>query len=419
MPVHLQGVQIQEHSLELETYPNNLANCRGSSIKKAKLCFTLESRRQQALERQKQSRFEQLALVRQLTEACLEEQDQGQEKEESIQQEFAVGNDVDMEEYAQSKKNGRRQRYVGQLMLADWMLEIPHDLCQNWLVTARAEGQQCLVIACRGRVITRLRSGRTLHRLRGTPLNKIASYGLTLLDAVYYQDKQTYYIMDVLCWKDYLLVECQAEFRVFWLQQQIAPELDTQKTKGIQFSVAQYQSQCQAEYLANFKQAPVEFVYDGFLFLHKQGHYQIDSEAPSPLALRWKDGACSRYPVDTDSKGNVEQQQVISLKIGSDLSLLTNDDPPTILGNVNKFQNQQSVCVDNLKVGKTVRTRLLSDLQMGEDGQPQQSPLLDFVTVSRGRPDSWSRILFQYYLRSNKNVSYQEILEAYSTHMEH
>ena len=46
---------------------------------------------------------------------------------------------------------------------------------------------------------------------------------------------------------------------------------------------------------------------DGLYLLHKEGHYAL---ALSPLALLWKDAACSRYFVDTDAAGNALPQQV-------------------------------------------------------------------------------------------------------------
>lgn len=43
----------------------------------------------------------------------------------------------------------------------------------------------------------------------------------------------------------------------------------------------------------------VPYERDGLLLLHKQGYYQ---QGITPLALLWKDGACSRYVIDTDAQ---------------------------------------------------------------------------------------------------------------------
>lgn len=33
---------------------------------------------------------------------------------------------------------------------------------------------------------------------------------------------QTYYVIDMLCWRGYSLYDCTAEFRFFWLQSKLA-----------------------------------------------------------------------------------------------------------------------------------------------------------------------------------------------------
>lgn len=43
----------------------------------------------------------------------------------------------------------------------------------------------------------------------------------------------------------------------------------------------------------------VPYERDGLLLLHKEGHYHAGH---TPLALLWKDAACSRYVIDTDAK---------------------------------------------------------------------------------------------------------------------
>ena len=43
----------------------------------------------------------------------------------------------------------------------------------------------------------------------------------------------------------------------------------------------------------------VAYERDGVLLLHKEGHYH---QGHTPLALLWKDTACSRYVIDTDAQ---------------------------------------------------------------------------------------------------------------------
>lgn len=43
----------------------------------------------------------------------------------------------------------------------------------------------------------------------------------------------------------------------------------------------------------------VPYERDGLLLLHKEGQYHTGH---TPLALLWKDAACSRYVIDTDAQ---------------------------------------------------------------------------------------------------------------------
>jgi snurportin-1 len=49
-------------------------------------------------------------------------------------------------------------------MLPEWMVDVPPDLGSSWYVTPRPSGQRCLVIASRGATVSRLKTGRVLHR---------------------------------------------------------------------------------------------------------------------------------------------------------------------------------------------------------------------------------------------------------------
>ena len=64
-----------------------------------------------------------------------------------------------------------------------------------------------------------------------------------------------------------------------------------------------------AEGLQHAYSAPEPFQRDGVYLLHKEGHYSLDS---TPLAVLWKDGACSRYCIDTDAQGVASEHQVCS-----------------------------------------------------------------------------------------------------------
>lgn len=82
-------------------------------------------------------------------------------------------------------------------------------------------------------------------------------------------------------------------------------------------------------------EAPLPFTRDGLLFLTREAHYE---PGHTPLALAWKDAACSPYFIDTDAEGAVQERQRVVLQVlvrarsrgeegGGDAS-----DPPAALG---------------------------------------------------------------------------------------
>lgn len=85
-----------------------------------------------------------------------------------------------------------------------------------------------------------------------------------------------------------------------------------------------------AEGLRKAHSGEVPFCRDGCYFLHKECRY--DPDGPTPLALFWKDPACSQFFMDTDMKGNISQYQHVVLKVSDDGCVVTGDDPPLILG---------------------------------------------------------------------------------------
>ena len=73
---------------------------------------------------------------------------------------------------------------------------------------------------------------------------------------------------------------------------------------------------------------PVPFTRDGLLLLAKEGHFDL---GPTPLALVWKDAACSQYVIDTDAAGRVPQWQHVILRYLDAGQCGTADDPPAVL----------------------------------------------------------------------------------------
>ena len=83
----------------------------------------------------------------------------------------------------------------------------------------RPEGLRCLVIAAGSKTISRLRSG-SVHKIfpsalpGGSSKTSSGSGSFSILDCVYYEPQQTFYVMDMMCWKVRHVAGCHATITI-------------------------------------------------------------------------------------------------------------------------------------------------------------------------------------------------------------
>eukprot|EP00955_Chlamydomonas_euryale_P082027 363662-Chlamydomonas_euryale.AAC.27 len=152
----------------------------------------------------------------------------------------------------------------------------------------------------------------------------------------------------MLMWRGHAFYDCTAEFRLSWLQAKLAEEamdaprappgdaMDAERPAGSgacahgpslalrgaadgeAYRLAALRAHAADEAgLAEAHGGCEPFVRDGVYLLHRDGHYQA-AGAPCPLALLWKDAACSRYLLDTDVDGRPLDQQVKRVRAQSE-----------------------------------------------------------------------------------------------------
>nr|GME00533.1 snurportin-1 [Ipomoea batatas] len=226
--------------------------------------------------------------------------------------------------------------------------------------------------------------------------NNKSAQSYCILDCVFHELDQTYYVTDMVCWAGFSLYECTAEFRFYWLNTKLAETgaCDAPSTyHRYRFSSVPVYD-CVQEGLQSAYTGPVPYVKDGLLFYNKQAHYQTGN---TPLALVWKDTNCSQYVIDTDNKGEIPTQQQVVLELLDDGRLATSDDPPVIFGCLNGEFIQKSV--NNL-----LRFSRFSVSEGGlvlVDGKLEKADLqyLGKPNRSRAFADSYSKVLFQYAVR--------------------
>lgn len=70
--------------------------------------------------------------------------------------------------------------FARQLQVPDWLLQVPEDLTDDWLLLVRPAGDRCLLLSDSGRVEVRRKNGYVLERFQDSRLPS----GLTVLDVV-------------------------------------------------------------------------------------------------------------------------------------------------------------------------------------------------------------------------------------------
>ncbi|XP_075016579.1 snurportin-1 isoform X3 [Calonectris borealis] len=202
-------------------------------------------RRQRLLRLQRERRLDYVNHARRLAEDdWAGAESEGEEKE---------GEDAEEEEMDVDAGKKLPKRYANQLMLSEWLVDVPLDLEQEWVVVVCPVGKRALVVASRGTTAAYTKSGFCVNKFPsllpgGNRHNSTSEKVYCILDCIYNEAKQTYYILDVMCWRGHPVYDCQTDFRFFWLFSKIQEEEGLGEKSRIN---------------------PV----DGLLFYHKQTHY--------------------------------------------------------------------------------------------------------------------------------------------------
>ncbi|KAF6255865.1 hypothetical protein COO60DRAFT_168485 [Scenedesmus sp. NREL 46B-D3] len=319
-----------------------------------------QKRRSQALDRQKHAREDKVQQLRSLALAAM--QDDPEAMHESAQQQ-ATNSQQQQQHHMRRRQQQQQQQqlpqdtqlygmdgidpsqlcgsmlktyFARQLMQPEWISDIPHDLASSWLVMPRPEGKRCLVISTGNYTYARSRTGALLLRFPsrlpgGSPSSGVGPSCYCVLDCILQEPEQdsqqqqqqrgsggcTFFIQDVLAWRGYSLVDCGAEFRLFWLTSKLQEEaaggsswtLDGGEpgpghphrfkllphwrgtSDGLAAAAAAAAAAVGADPAVG---AGAPYVQDGVYLRHVEGHYSQGGGC-TPLALLWKDESCSRY----------------------------------------------------------------------------------------------------------------------------
>ncbi|KAF0709675.1 Aste57867_5795 [Aphanomyces stellatus] len=262
------------------------------------------------MERQKQARRDMTMHVRSLALPSVENE---------LEDLTAAmdGTDMDISTSAAASKSrkktredrvkSRRDHFSNQLMHPEWMVDVPSDLNgtkkggangEGWYVLPRPDGKRCLVVSSSGTTIARTSSGSILKKFPsslpcGSRKTNIGQDQYCVLDCIFHEADDTFYVLDVMCWKGYLLYDCTAEFRFYWLHDKLS-ETTVDKVSAAnpcRFQPIPYY-ECDVQGLQMAYDMTFPFTKDGLLFYCKAGLYTVGL---SPLVLLWRDRHTSLY----------------------------------------------------------------------------------------------------------------------------
>ncbi|TKC43438.1 hypothetical protein EI555_016833 [Monodon monoceros] len=221
-------------------------------------------RRRRLLELQKSKRLDYVNHARRLAEDDWTGMESEEEEEKKDDEEM----DVD---------TGKKlpKRYANQLMLSEWLIDVPSDLDQEWIVVVCPVGKRALIVASRGSTSAYTKSGYCVSSFSsllpgGNRRNSATTKDYTILDCIYSEVNQTYYVLDVMCWRGHPFYDCQTDFRFYWMHSKLPEEGLGEKTKlnpvRPRVRIAEF-----------FVGIGLDWSVDGLLFYHKQTHYSPGS----------------------------------------------------------------------------------------------------------------------------------------------
>ncbi|XP_063718687.1 snurportin-1-like isoform X2 [Symsagittifera roscoffensis] len=233
-------------------------------------------RRKRFLEQQKAKRCDAQLLARKIAEDNLSDIEQegddfsdGSEMEDEVSKRTAFKTSG----LCSYSSRPRKQHKTPRLMLSEWLVDVPEDFEASCYVVPCPVGKRNLVTASQGYCTAWTKFGvRAQYEFESA-----LPHAYTILDCVYSPPENKYYCVDLLCWNGHPFLDCETEFRFFWLQTKFQenPEI-TKKSKFNRspFEILPY-FPCTSEGIVNAVSYFPPEKLDGVWFFHKQTHYHL------------------------------------------------------------------------------------------------------------------------------------------------
>lgn len=199
-----------------------------------------------------------------------------------IEELHTLHGDLDMEWRPIKTKPKQQKIYRERLMLSEWLVDVPEDLAELWYLVPCPKGHRTLVVATAGNTHAYSKSGRHMaafqSNLPGGSHNDFK--GCTIIDCIWNVTNHSYHVLDVLAWNNQPMLDCEAEFRFYWLKskmEEMSCLSEHSNDNAFIFLSLPYHQSNESTMTAVMatenlfgKDGPA---LDGLLFYHSQAHY--------------------------------------------------------------------------------------------------------------------------------------------------
>lgn len=180
------------------------------------------------------------------------------------------------------------RKFRNKAMLSEWLVDRPMDFESEWVLKPTPIGRRCLVFARKGETVAYSRTGQFIKAFQSAlpggchmHISHCCRRQFAIVDCIYVQQTNTFYLMDALAWNDHKLYESEASFRFFWLQSRYNENQEkflTLSTKNeCRFFCLNTYSASDQDILTALENEPLfkehNLQLDGLLFFHTRGPY--------------------------------------------------------------------------------------------------------------------------------------------------
>jgi snurportin-1 len=247
----------------INSYSTDAPHPRFAQFKRKSEPNAQNKRRHEFLERQKNDRTDAQALARKIAEDDLTDIEEATIDVEELEE-------GDPSSYSNKP---RKQHRTPRLMLSEWLVDIPDDFVENCYIVPCPVGKRNLVTSSRGYTSASTKYG--IPVMYEFPSALPNAY--TLIDCIYCPPENKYYALDLLCWNGHTFLDCETEFRFFWLQSKFMeyPEM-TQRSR---LNPSPFERlpffPCSEDGISQAVNHFPPGKLDGLWFFHKKAHYHL------------------------------------------------------------------------------------------------------------------------------------------------